>query len=34
VLPTSLSTGDKPIVTAEGLYRVLRGWRDLFQAKA
>ena len=29
--PTSLSTGDEPIVTAEGLYRVLRGWRDQAQ---
>ena len=31
--PTSLSTGDEPIVTAEGLYRVLRGWRDQLQGK-
>ncbi len=31
--PTSLSTGDEPIVTAEGLYRVLRGWRDQAQGK-
>jgi hypothetical protein len=29
--PTSLSTGEEPIVTAEGLYRVLRGWRDQAQ---
>ena len=26
--PVSLSAGTEPIVTAEGLYRVLRGWRD------
>jgi hypothetical protein len=32
--PTSLSTGDEPIVTAEGLYRILRGWRDQLQGKA
>lgn len=31
--PTSLSTGDEPIVTAECLYRVLRGWRDQAQGK-
>jgi putative membrane protein len=29
--PVNLSTGDEPIVTAEGLYRVLRGWRDQMQ---
>jgi len=29
--PISLSAGDEPIVTAEGLYRVLRGWRDQVQ---
>jgi hypothetical protein len=29
--PVSLSAGDEPIVTAEGLYRVLRGWRDQVQ---
>ncbi len=29
--PTSLSAGDEPIVTAEGLYRVMRGWRDQVQ---
>jgi hypothetical protein len=32
VHPTSLSPGDEPIVTAEGLHRVLRGWRDQAQA--
>jgi hypothetical protein len=32
--PTSLSTGDEPIVTAEGLYRVMRGWRDQLQSLA
>jgi hypothetical protein len=31
--PTSLLTGEEPIVTAEGLYRVLRGWRDQAQGK-
>lgn len=30
--PTSLPVGDEPIVTAVGLYRVLRGWRDQAQA--
>jgi uncharacterized membrane protein YvlD (DUF360 family) len=25
--PIELSTGDEPIITAEGLHRVLRGWR-------
>jgi hypothetical protein len=30
--PTSLSAGEEPIVTAEGLYRVLRGWRDQAQS--
>jgi hypothetical protein len=29
--PTSLPAGDEPIVTAEGLYRVMRGWRDQVQ---
>jgi len=32
--PVSLSAGDEPIVTAEGLYRVLRGWRDQVQGQA
>jgi hypothetical protein len=32
--PVSLSSGDGPIVTAEGLYRVLRGWRDQAQGNA
>jgi uncharacterized membrane protein YvlD (DUF360 family) len=31
--PSSLSTGEEPIVTAVGLYRVLRGWRDQIQGK-
>ncbi len=26
--PASLHAGDEPIVTAEGLYKVMRGWRD------
>jgi hypothetical protein len=30
--PASLKPGPDPIVTAEGLYRVLRGWRDQVQA--
>jgi uncharacterized membrane protein YvlD (DUF360 family) len=29
--PVSLSTGDEPIITAEGLHRVLRGWREQAQ---
>jgi hypothetical protein len=29
--PVSLSPGEEPIVTAEGLYKVLRGWRDQIQ---
>ncbi len=29
--PASLPAGDEPIVTAVGLYRVLRGWRDTVQ---
>jgi putative membrane protein len=32
--PVSLPTSSEPIVTAEGLYRVLRGWRDQVQAEA
>jgi hypothetical protein len=32
--PTSLLTGEEPIVTAEGLYRVMRSWRDQAQGKA
>jgi len=31
--PTSRLTGEAPIVTAEGLYRVMRGWRDQAQEK-
>jgi len=27
--PASLKPGTEPIITAEGLYHVLRGWRDL-----
>jgi uncharacterized membrane protein YvlD (DUF360 family) len=30
--PVSLPAGEEPIVTAVGLYRVLRGWRDQVQA--
>ena len=30
--PASLNPGAEPIVTAEGLYRVLRGWRDQVQS--
>jgi putative membrane protein len=33
VHPTSLSVGDEPIVTAEGLFRILRGWRDQVKSK-
>jgi hypothetical protein len=29
--PVILSPGEEPIVTAEGLYRVMRGWRDQVQ---
>jgi putative membrane protein len=29
--PISLVAGEEPIVTAEGLYRVMRGWRDRAQ---
>ncbi len=29
--PVILPPGDEPIVTAEGLYRVMRGWRDQVQ---
>lgn len=29
--PVSLPAGDKPIVTAVGLYKVMRGWRDEIQ---
>jgi hypothetical protein len=29
--PVSLPAGDEPIVTAVGLYRVMRGWRDQVQ---
>ncbi len=29
--PVSFMAGDEPIVTAEGLYRVMRGWRDQVQ---
>jgi len=32
--PVSLSAGAEPIVTAVGLHRVLRGWRDQLQGKA
>jgi hypothetical protein len=32
--PVSLSPGEEPIVTAEGLYKVLRGWRDQIQGTA
>jgi hypothetical protein len=32
--PVSLSPGEEPIVTAEGLYKVLRGWRDQLQGTA
>jgi uncharacterized membrane protein YvlD (DUF360 family) len=32
--PKSLTPGEEPIVTAEGLYRVLRGWRDQLQGTA
>ncbi len=31
--PVSLPAGEEPIVTAVGLYRVLRGWRDQIQGK-
>jgi hypothetical protein len=29
--PTSLPAGDEPIITAVGLYRVMRGWREQAQ---
>jgi hypothetical protein len=29
--PVSLPAGEEPIVTAEGLHRVIRGWRDQIQ---
>jgi len=32
--PVQLSAGDEPIVTAEGLHHVLRGWRDQVQGLA
>lgn len=32
--PVSLPEGEEPIVTAEGLYRVMRGWRDQVQGLA
>ena len=32
--PASLPVGDEPIVTAVGIYKVLRGWRDQVQANA
>jgi uncharacterized membrane protein YvlD (DUF360 family) len=32
--PTSLPVQNEPIVTAVGLYQVLRGWRDQVQAEA
>ncbi len=32
--PTTLTPGETPIVTAVGLYRVLRGWRDQVQGGA
>ncbi len=31
--PSSLPAGDEPIITAEGLYRVMRGWRDQAQVE-
>jgi uncharacterized membrane protein YvlD (DUF360 family) len=30
--PISLPVGEEPIVTAEGLYQVMRGWRDQVQS--
>ena len=31
--PAGLAAGDEPIVTAEGAYRVMRGWRDQVQGE-